>query len=288
LQRRVHEYEAKGIAATQEMQRAARKVAEENVRLKNLLASRGVSHEEVDAYLKSFDTAIAPSPSAAAHYAQPTLRPQVIPMTPAQSPVGYATPSVPKAVAQSSAQGPSESPAPTTLQQEAHAPVQYDASTFADPYRVRHSLVDTIQQAAECDTQKVNDTRKLPDAAWHEPTVMVESARSSCCRPPETQNSHDSRTTDSAMLDQSAASSSSVKEDVDCPNTTSCFCPPTSAPQGKTLDTGLLISCETAATIISEMRGDGDRHRIRASLGCQGDQECSVKNTLVLELMDEG
>jgi len=35
------------------------------------------------------------------------------------------------------------------------------------------------------------------------------------------------------------------------------------------------------------MRGDGDRQKIRASLGCHGDKECSVKNTLVLELMDE-
>ncbi|KAH6866465.1 hypothetical protein BKA58DRAFT_363821 [Alternaria rosae] len=146
LQRRVQEYEAKGIAATQEMQRAARKVAEENARLKSLLASRGVSHEEVDAYLRSFDAASAPSPSAAALFAQPAMRPQAS-LTPAQSSVGYA---------------------------------------------------------------------KYPS-----------------------------------------------------------------------LDNGLLISCETAATIISEMRGDGDRHRIRASLGCQGDQECSVKNTLVLELMDE-
>jgi hypothetical protein len=78
-----------------------------------------------------------------------------------------------------------------------------------------------------------------------------------------------------------------VEEDVDCPNTSSCYCPPTSTVKERPLDTGLLISCETAATIIAEMRGDGDRHRIRASLGCHGDQECNVKNSVVLELMDE-
>ncbi|RMZ73301.1 bzip transcription factor [Pyrenophora seminiperda CCB06] len=55
LQRRVQEYEAKGVAATQDMQRAARKVAEENLRLRSLLASRGVSQSEIVTYLQSFD-----------------------------------------------------------------------------------------------------------------------------------------------------------------------------------------------------------------------------------------
>ncbi|XP_014559896.1 hypothetical protein COCVIDRAFT_90630 [Bipolaris victoriae FI3] len=127
LRRRVQEYEIKGVAATQEMQRAARKVAEENSLLRSLLASRGVTHNEVEAYLRSFKTNTTPT-------------------------------------------------TPTT------------------------------------------------------PTTIT----------PETP-----------------------------------------------IDTGLLISCETAATIIAEMRGDGDRSRIRASLGCVGDEECNVKNTRVLELMDE-
>ncbi|OAG19571.1 hypothetical protein CC77DRAFT_937328, partial [Alternaria alternata] len=146
LQRRVQEYEAKGIAATQEMQRAARKVADENARLRSLLSSRGVAHEEIEAYLRSFDAASTPNHSSANRYALPVSRPPVLAI-PAVSSFGY----------------------------------------MASP----------------------------------------------------------------------------------------------------SLDSGLLISCETAASIIAEMRGDGDRQRIRASLGCHGDKECSVKNTLVLELMDE-
>jgi hypothetical protein len=78
-----------------------------------------------------------------------------------------------------------------------------------------------------------------------------------------------------------------LQEDAECPNTASCFCAPTPMPKETPIDTGLLISCETAATIIAEMRGDGDRSQIRASLGCVGDEECNVKNTRVLELMDE-
>jgi hypothetical protein len=77
------------------------------------------------------------------------------------------------------------------------------------------------------------------------------------------------------------------QEDADCSNTSSCFCAPSATIQERPLDAGLLISCETAATIIAEMRGDGDKHRIRASLGCRDQEDCNVKNSIVLELMDE-
>jgi hypothetical protein len=123
-----------------------------------------------------------------------------------------------------------------------------------------------------------------PDVS-HESGVVIESENSSGRKPAETQRANHPRTTGSAFIDHS--SSSNTREDADCPNTTSCFCPPTTVSQELSPDTSLVISCETAATIISEMRGDSDRHRIRASLGCHGDQDCSVKNTLVLELMDE-
>lgn len=55
LQRKVQEYEKRGIEASLQMQKAARDVAIENSRLRALLASRGVSNEQVDAYLRSFE-----------------------------------------------------------------------------------------------------------------------------------------------------------------------------------------------------------------------------------------
>ncbi|KAK1981890.1 hypothetical protein LZ30DRAFT_591735 [Colletotrichum cereale] len=55
LQRKVQEYEKRGIEASLQMQKAARDVAIENSRLRALLASRGVSSDQVDAYLRSFD-----------------------------------------------------------------------------------------------------------------------------------------------------------------------------------------------------------------------------------------
>lgn len=53
LQRRVLEYEQGGIQATVEMQKAARAVAAENSALRTLLASRGVSEDEIKAFLSS-------------------------------------------------------------------------------------------------------------------------------------------------------------------------------------------------------------------------------------------
>ncbi|GKT84477.1 hypothetical protein Ct61P_02327 [Colletotrichum tofieldiae] len=55
LQRKVQEYEKRGIEASLQMQKAARDVAIENSRLRALLASRGVSNDQVDAYLRSFE-----------------------------------------------------------------------------------------------------------------------------------------------------------------------------------------------------------------------------------------
>ncbi|KAK1973491.1 hypothetical protein LZ30DRAFT_787771 [Colletotrichum cereale] len=55
LQRKVQEYEKRGIEASLQMQKAASDVAVENSRLRALLASRGVSSDQVDAYLHSFD-----------------------------------------------------------------------------------------------------------------------------------------------------------------------------------------------------------------------------------------
>ncbi|TDZ29584.1 hypothetical protein CTRI78_v010710 [Colletotrichum trifolii] len=64
LQRKVQEYEKRGIEASVQMQKAARDVSIENARLKALLASRGVSSDQVEAYLKSFDEESKASPAA--------------------------------------------------------------------------------------------------------------------------------------------------------------------------------------------------------------------------------
>ncbi|KAL2109437.1 hypothetical protein VUR80DRAFT_2456 [Thermomyces stellatus] len=60
LRRRVRDYEARGVQATLEMQRAARAVALENSRLRALLHSKGVSDDEIERYLASPDRGCQP------------------------------------------------------------------------------------------------------------------------------------------------------------------------------------------------------------------------------------
>lgn len=50
-------------------------------------------------------------------------------------------------------------------------------------------------------------------------------------------------------------------------------------------DSMLEMSCETAANIIAGMRGNGDKIRARRELGCDGEMQCNVKNIMVLQAL---
>jgi hypothetical protein len=55
LKKKLQKFEGRGIQAGAEIQRAARRVVWENIRLRALLANKGISNQEVDQYLRSFD-----------------------------------------------------------------------------------------------------------------------------------------------------------------------------------------------------------------------------------------
>ncbi|KAH7318249.1 hypothetical protein B0I35DRAFT_478773 [Stachybotrys elegans] len=55
LQRKIHEYERRGVEATREMQQAARSVALENQKLRVLLGRYGVSEDDIRSFLQSYD-----------------------------------------------------------------------------------------------------------------------------------------------------------------------------------------------------------------------------------------
>ncbi|KAL2255755.1 hypothetical protein VTK26DRAFT_2758 [Humicola hyalothermophila] len=61
LKARLHQYERDGVQATLEMRQAARRVALENSRLRSLLASRGVTADEIERYLASSSDQQAPN-----------------------------------------------------------------------------------------------------------------------------------------------------------------------------------------------------------------------------------
>jgi hypothetical protein len=71
------------------------------------------------------------------------------------------------------------------------------------------------------------------------------------------------------------------------PTITDCFCPPNATIVPSTHNRTMLeMSCETAAGIIVGMRGDDDMALARTELGCVLGQHCTVKNVHVLEIME--
>jgi len=224
LQKRVQEYEQQGVRATQEVQKAARRVSEENTGLRDLLFRHGVSQGEIEEHLRSFRT-----PGSTCfptnHAIAPTSQPQIVCET---------------------------------------------RSDTSDQYPMRprshiHVRDITVRKGSVLATSSVDQPSKRLDAVPSPAASQVHrlpSPRRTCAKP-------------------------SVPEEPDCPNTADCFCPPSIAATYQSFG-GFEISCEAAATIIVEMRGDGDIDSARASLGCRGPEECSVKNSTVMQIMDEG
>jgi hypothetical protein len=288
------------------MQRAARKVAEENMRLRSLLASHGVAHEEVEAYLRSFDVASAqthPSFGTPTSYASPVSRHNVTPQV-EPSPMQYATqlrfqpqaPIQPSVTALRKPRTSQPEPVPIVSQLATQPPCQPQVQLYAQRPVQACCPAQTPQSTNQYQVPEHEDV-DIPTRTSLEPSLPAEPPVPEYPRPAGScSQSHyqaddyiDGQTTYPTPQDDNTQVCPSVQleEDVDCPNTSGCFCPPTTTVKERPLDTGLVISCEAAATIIAEMRGDGDRHRIRASLGCHGNKECNVKNSIVLELMDE-
>ena len=52
------------------------------------------------------------------------------------------------------------------------------------------------------------------------------------------------------------------------------------------LDSGLVMSCDAAATIISTMRGYSDTQVARSELGCSSESNCVATNMTIFEILD--
>lgn len=208
LQRRLDEYERRGVQATLEMQQAARRVAWENARLRALLLEKGVSEMEIEGWLRQ-----------GAEGGDGSFTPR----RPAMASGGVQR-----------ARNSSSVPGTAMSNKQSTAPLSTSRSTplLKPPPAGRHALPNSSQR----------------------PRSVAQSKASA-----------------------SAASQHSISATGPSPaeRVTSCC---TSATE---------TSCEVAAAILANMQGHGDTSRARAALGCDGPDECTVKNTRVLELLDE-
>jgi hypothetical protein len=226
----VHNYEQQGVVATQAMQRAARKVAHENAGLRSLLVRLGVTQDEVESYLQSFNEGEAAIHGA---FASTQLQNETLVDKP------------------SAALGAIRVPKQTRP--------------------ISHDIYNNNSNTSNLPTK--DSTNRAPLGVTETPPISQDPTSTPTPRHGRTYND---------------TQNSQATDDLDCPNTTDCFCPPTTKPAIQPLDSGLEISCERAAAIITAMRGDTDLEAIRASLGCAGRKECTVRNSTVLQIMDEG
>lgn len=203
------------------MQRAARKVDQENTRLRALLSLHGISHEEVDTYLRSFDEIRDRLDSST------VVANNLLPV------------------------------------QDGVLEVRVDEARIRARYSTHELERDSTTQRSE---HTEHDSEPIPLLSKRIENYV---------------GAHDGKGVDNGAF------AHSVTDNAECRNTSTCFCAPTTRVRDQSPNSGLEISCETAATIIADMRGDGDKERVRASLGCRKGEECNVKNTIVLQIMDE-
>lgn len=276
------------------MQRAARRVAQENERLRSLLARHGILKEEIDSFLRSCETtegSIEPesqisgvrSPGVADPHAF-TRGPRSIHMTPQSpaypqeynprpSPISVNRPLVQISRRTCQPSGPVNQ-CVTARQCGPKAGIvtsaQVEAATMSRPVEACRQAESYYASPSETDSSppRPQEDRSAYTYAKQAPAITQSQG---CCPPPEPQPDV-------------------IAEDPGCPSTADCFCPPTAtAPQASRSSSvsNDEISCETAATIIAQMRGDEDDAAARASIGCAPGQVCTIKNSFLMQVLDE-
>lgn len=271
------------------MQRAARRVAQENERLRILLARHGILKEEVDSFLKSCEqtegsaepentTSIAKSPGVTSSY---TTNPG--PRSLQIQPLGQAYP-------QEYSPRPSPIQIPRQSVQITRQPIHGGCTTI--------KYGPTSRSSAEVSVEATIASRPVEACRQAESYYASPSETDSSPPRPHKTTTALARLETAPSIKQSQSccppiakpQAETVLEDPDCPSTADCFCPPTvTAPPtiGRRSIGNDEISCETAATIIAQMRGDGDDAAARASLGCNVGEVCSIKNSFLMQIMDE-
>ncbi|KAK8104379.1 uncharacterized protein PG998_011412 [Apiospora kogelbergensis] len=219
LEKKVTEYERRGVQATIEVQRAARAVAATNEKLLALLKVHDVQDAEIEAFLRE------PTPEQGAKATAPPI----------------ASPSCGAYVQISNSSQSAEMP------------------TSLPPLKM-HPLSALLS------------TENLPKAATPRLPSQLPPGRVPGCNIP-TANIGDSEQTNSCGK-----------------NAPGIPCSPDAGAQPVTSKyqeiPGQETSCDTAASIISEIHGLNDLSEARTVLGCTTPGSCSVRNIRLFELMD--
>jgi hypothetical protein len=304
LQTRVQEYELKGIAATQDMQRAARKVVQENERLRTLLAQHGVLQEEINAYLRSFEQPATPSETEVAVVRVGSVNSSSEYLPGPQTPnrmyydsgsAGSVQAHAVKQTFQTSHNRPVQPLRSQPGIQKMNSAIEVVTTSCSNAdARANPNLYTNTNTYPNANPNTYNNTNSCAiTSTYTGPNVCAPkdacASTNKCAKPlppprPTCLPQPQPQTWEPDKLPYTQPAT----EDAECPNTADCFCPPSTTLAPQENRSGLEISCEAAATIIAQMRGDGDRIAARASLGCRSDEECTIRNSTLMQILDDG
>jgi hypothetical protein len=264
LQKRLREYEQKEMQATVAIQLAAQNVARENSRLRELLANKGISNQEIEQFLH---TQPQTEPNLASqHWTKHGQSGSHALQTLESHKINSNTNHM-----QSSKKGPYSSigqqPCNELRSFDANETISNASDTSSKMMRTQASTLNLIVKGSEhlqhmTMTPGQNTTRAETTPVYQEnrSTWNVSNIIS-------TVDDGNQNHLVSHSLYPSPQDSASCKSIV----------------EQATLD----MSCETAATIIAGMRGTGDEEGARIDLGCaSASRECRVSNTKVFQVME--
>lgn len=229
------------------MQKSARKIAQENTQLRKLLALHGVSKEKIDEYLGLNRSAEADD----------TLANQ----------------SCLQRLSSSDKQEHSETSF-TLPPPPVEGRSRIDISNDDDEHAAASSMLLLQQQNPTSMTNSEATTTQQAHCSNSISLIPGELAMSNIC-PQDGEG-------DVLGINCFAANANSAERHVP-----SQICASSLDDGAEPMDQGLTMSCETAATIISDTRGLIDKESALASLGCIRPQGCNIKDTTALHEIDQ-
>jgi hypothetical protein len=247
LERKVQEYERRGVEATLEMQHAARTVALENSRLKMMLAKMGAGDAEIDAFL-----AACQDREAAEALSSVSLRP-----------IHHDHKDDGGVDVKSARPG-----------RKNEASLHGHGHGLDMKPRTPASHQHPFYMSGDADGSTAS-TRGTPLDVLASATLQ----QGSCCQ----------GKTQCVTTASEAPSPSTVETNTRAVTPTSAYAP-TLSPAATTVvhefSSPMEMSCNAAAAIIAEMQGHGNTSAAKVRLGCNGQQECVVKNTALFQILE--
>jgi len=277
LEARLRQCELQGIEASAEIQHAARRVADENKKLRGLLAQHGIGDDSIDAYLQSSPTSDSVmqgqygSTSAAVQVLEQLLQAR----KPCCSDGNTGAPTNSAMSAGSRHSSDSQSTV-QSLWDPQRRPVQSTAKQASTHQFMTSSSSSRASNASigNASNHSIGHYQRLtPVSLPRNPSPASSHARHN----PQVFD-FDSQLSLSDSYNNHAATARQHLQPRSLPQRSSVYVPTTTTSTN-------INSCVFATDMITTMAG-GDPALVRADLGCMPDMDCEVDNHLVFNVMD--